>query len=105
MEEKTKKAKVQSLEKKQDKLTYEQLEQVAGNLNQQCQKLYSQLQEARNMLNGFQVVDLLLTILKQGEHFSDSFLDKCVSKVEEIVSLLFVPVPQEDKDSNTEKLN
>lgn len=108
MEEKTKKTKVQALKQtpeKQEKLTYEQLEQLAGNLNQQCQELYTQLQRTRNMISGLQVVEILLAVLKQGENFSDSFVALCSSKVEEIITATLSPSSKDASDTDTEKLN
>lgn len=108
MEEKTKKTKVQTLSQKsekQEKLTYEQLEQLAGNLNQQCQELYTQLQRTRNMISGLQVVEVLLTVLKQGENFSENFVELCASKIEEIITATISPSSQATQESDTEKLN
>lgn len=105
MEEKTKKTKVQALKQNQEKLTYEQLEQLAGNLNQQCQELYTQLQRTRNMISGLQVVEILLAVLKQGENFSEDFVALCSSKVEEIITATLSPASKDVSDSDTEKLN
>ena len=104
MEEKTKKTKTQA-QQPSEKLTYEQLEQLAGNLNQQCQELYTQLQRTRNMISGLQVVEILLAVLKQGENFNDNFVEMCSSKIEEIITSTLSPSSKETSESDTEKLN
>ena len=71
---------------KNEKLSYEQLEQVANNLNRQCQQLYNQLQEANRVIAGFNEIDMLLAILGKSEHFSEEFVTRCSAKIEEIVT-------------------
>ena len=93
MEEKNKKAKEVSIKdttpenpEPTQKLTYEQLEQVAQNLNQQCQELYKRLKEADKLINSFNDIGLLLSIIKQSEYFSEDFIGRCSSKVETLVT-------------------
>ena len=71
---------------KNEKLSYEQLEQVANNLNRQCQQFYNQLQEANRIISGFNEIDMLLSILSKSEHFSEEFVTRCSAKIEEIVT-------------------
>ena len=71
---------------KNEKLSYEQLEQVANNLNRQCQQFYSQLQEANRIISGFNEIDMLLSILSKSEHFNEEFVNRCSAKIEEIVT-------------------
>jgi hypothetical protein len=49
MEEKNKKVDSKST-KKSEKLTYEQLESVANELNMQCKQLYAKLQNAQKVI-------------------------------------------------------
>ena len=75
--------------KKPEKLTYEQLEQVAGNLNKQCQQFYSQLQEANRTISEFNEIGLLLDVLGKSEYFSSDFVNRCASKIEGIITKAF----------------
>ncbi len=84
---------------KQEKMTYEQLEQLAGNLNRQCQQFYQQLQEANRVISDFNEIGMLLDILGRSEHFSDSFVTRCAQKIEKIVGIAF------DKAEEAEKAN
>lgn len=68
------------------KLSYEELEQMAGNLNRQCQQFYSQLQEANRIISEFNEVGMLLSILERSEHFSSAFTERCASKIETMVT-------------------
>ena len=68
------------------KLTYEQLEQVAGNLNTQCKQLYSQLQEVRTVIAEFNEINLLLSIIDKSEHFDSNFIDRCCLKIQAVIS-------------------
>lgn len=86
MEEKKKKTEEV---KEPKKLTYEQLEQVAGNLNKQCQELWNQLQETKRVISEFNEIGMLLEILDKSEHFDEDFVSRCSKKVEEIVSKAF----------------
>ena len=67
------------------KLTYEQLEQVANNLNQRCNMLYQQLQKAENAIAEYNEIGMLLDIIKQAEHFNSDFIERCTNKIEELI--------------------
>lgn len=82
--EKSKEVKMDA--QKSEKLTYEQLEQLAGNLNNKCQQLYSQLKEANRMITEFNEIEMLLSILGKSEHFSGSFVERCSREIEEIIT-------------------
>ena len=62
MEEKKMKVEKDST-KKSEKLTYEQLESVANELNMQCKQLYAQLQNAQKVISEFNDLGLLLEII------------------------------------------
>jgi DNA repair exonuclease SbcCD ATPase subunit len=70
------------------KLTYEQLEEIANKLNQQCKQLYADLQQAQGIIAGFNEVGMLLTILGKGEYFSQEFVDRCSKKIEDSVNAM-----------------
>lgn len=98
MEKKSKKeakeVKMPSEPKKEEKLTYEQLEQVAQSLNQRCQQMYEKLQEANQLISNFNDIGLLLSILNQSSYFNDTFIERCAGKIEEIVTKMLDSVEQ-----------
>ena len=96
-----KKSKEVKMEGKQEKLTYEQLEQIAGNLQQQCQQLYSQLKDAQNTIAEFNEIGLLLDILDKSEHFSEYFITRCANKIEDIVLKALDAADEQDKKKET----
>jgi hypothetical protein len=96
-----KKSKEVKMEGKQEKLTYEQLEQIAGNLQQQCQQLYSQLKDAQNTIAEFNEIGLLLDILAKSEHFSEDFIYRCSKKVEDIITRALDAADEQDKKKET----
>jgi hypothetical protein len=67
------------------KLSYEELESLAANLNDQCNKMYTQLQKAHSIVNGFNLVGLLLNVLSKSDHFSEDFVKQCSSVIEDTV--------------------
>lgn len=85
MEEKSKKVGVKPTEKKSDKLTYEQLENVANDLNMQCRQLYAKLQNAQKVISEFNDLGLLLEIIGKAEYFSSDFIESCTERVEKLV--------------------
>lgn len=87
MEEKKSKT-VKMEAKTQEKLSYEQLEQVAGNLNMQCRQLQNSLREAQQVIASFNMLEMLLSIIEKGEYFESSFVDKCVEKIQSGVTLM-----------------
>lgn len=80
---------------KTQKMSYEQLEQVAHQLSEQTRQLYSQLQQV-NLNNMFKRLDYLFRVVENFRHFDTKFVTKCVNEIKE---LLTVP---EDTEENTE---
>mgnify|MGYP007012554701 CR=1 FL=1 len=80
-----------------EKLSYEQLEQIAGNLNMQCKQLQNNLHEAQQIISGFNTLEMLLAIIEKGEYFESSFIDKCVEKIQKGVTTML-----ENADKNEE---
>ena len=79
-----------------EKLSYEQLENVAHQLSEQAKQLYMKLQAA-NMSNMFKRLDYLFKVVENGHMFKQDFLEKCVAEIEEIMT-----VPEEtDKEEET----
>ena len=69
-----------------EKMPYEQLERIAGNLNQQCNVLSQQLRQAQNVIAEFNEIGMLLDVLGKSEHFNPQFVERCSNKIEELIS-------------------
>jgi hypothetical protein len=72
------------------RFTYEQLEQIAGNLSTQVQQLSARLQEA-NMFNMFKRLDYCFKVVEvaptlSATMFSPGFVEKCVKEIEELMT-------------------
>ena len=79
-----------------EKLSYEQLENVAHQLSEQAKQLYMKLQ-ATNMSNMFKRLDYLFKVVENGHIFKQDFFEKCIAEIEEIMT-----VPEEtDKKEGT----
>ena len=79
-----------------EKLSYEQLENVAHQLSEQTKQLYMKLQ-ATNMSNMFKRLDYLFKVIENGHMFKQDFLEKCIAEIEEIMT-----VPEETEEDNKE---
>ena len=79
-----------------EKLSYEQLEEVARQMEGQLRQVYAKLQEA-NMNNLFKRLDFLFKVLETEHMFPLGFVQKCA---DEIKSILTIPeeVAKIDKD-------
>lgn len=75
------------------KLSYEELEKVAHELNNQCQTLYKELQNT-NMLNTFKRLDYLFKVVENINEFPQEFAKYCI---EEVVNIMTVP---EEENTN-----
>ena len=71
---------------KSEKLTYEQLENVARQLSEQNQMLIRRVQET-NMGNVFKRLDYLFKVVGQDTKFNKEFVEKCISEIESIMVL------------------
>ena len=69
----------------QEKLSYEQLEQIANNLNQQCRQMQEHIRSLQNVIAEFNEISMLLDILGKSEHFNEDFVIRCSSKIEELI--------------------
>ena len=100
-EQKKKVVEMQPVTKKTErpeKMSYEQLENVAHQLSEQAKQLYMKLQAA-NMSNMFKRLDYLFKVVENGHMFKQDFLDKCIVEIEELMT-----VPEEESlDINTEE--
>lgn len=99
MKEKSKEVKMNGKQEKSEKFTYEQLEQIAANLQREYQQLYSKYMGAQNTIAEFNEIGILLDILAKSEHFSEDFITRCSKKIEEIVTkALYAAEEQEKKE-------
>ena len=80
-----------------EKMSYEQLEQVAHQLSEQARQLYSQLQKS-NMTNMFKRLDYLFKVVENGHIFKQDFFEKCIAEIEELMT-----VPEEAEEDNKEE--
>ena len=81
-----------------EKMSYEQLENVAHQLSEQNRQLFAKLQEL-NMANMFKRLDYLFKVVESGHMFKQDFLEKCIAEIE---SLMTVP-EQEEKPETEDK--
>ena len=72
--------------KKQEKMSYEQLENVAHQLSEQSRRLYMQLQEA-NQDNMLSRLHYLFKVVKYKESFNTDFVTKCISEIESTITI------------------
>lgn len=72
-------------------LSYEQLRNVAGQLQQQNMQLRKALQDA-NFSNMFKRLDYLFKVMEYPYMFSDEFVQKCAAEIE---SSITIPEPEE----------
>ena len=84
-----------------EKLSYEQLENVAHQLSEQNRQLYAKLQEMQ-VSNMFKRLDYLFKVVENTGVFSIDFHTRCV---EEIESLMTIPEekPENDTEGTTEE--
>lgn len=80
------------------KFTYEELENIAGNLSSQVQQLTARLQEA-NMFNVFKRLDYCFKVIENASAFNPDFINVIVTEVEAAMT-----IKEEDKEvSDSEK--
>lgn len=85
--------------KRPEKLSYEQIENIAHQLSEQNRQLLAKLQEL-NMANMFKRLDYLFKVIENGHMFKQYFLEKCIEEVE---SLMTVPEQEEKLDAEDKK--
>ena len=78
-----------------EKMSYEQLENVAHQLSEQNRQLFAKLQEL-NMVNTFKRLDYLFKVVENGHMFDQDFLEKCIAEIE---SLMTVPEQEEEPET------
>ena len=98
MEEKAKVELQPSEAGRPEKMSYEQLENVAHQLSEQAKHLYAKLQEA-NMANMFKRLDYLFKVVENAHAFNEEFVAKCVAEIEDLMT---VPESEETEDKPEE---
>lgn len=78
----------------QQKMSYEELEQVAAQLSQQSQQLYARLQQA-DMTNMFKRLDYLFKVVENCQQFPTEFVTECVT---EIMNIMTIQDPEDTKE-------
>lgn len=82
----------------QEKLSYEQLEQIAGNLNQQCRQMQQVINNQQQAIAEFNEIGMLLDVLGKSEHFSEKFVTRCANKIEELITKAMDASEKQDKE-------
>lgn len=95
-EQKEKVINMQSEAERPEKMSYEQLENVAHQLSEQAKQLYMQLQNA-NMSNMFKRLDYLFKVVENSHMFKLDFVNKCINEIED-----FMTIPEETEDNSKE---
>ena len=79
-----------------EKMSYEQLENIAHQLSNQAKQLYAKLQEA-NMVNMFKRLDYLFKVVENAHAFNEEFAAKCVAEIEDLMTVPETEGETEDK--------
>lgn len=98
-EQKKKVVEMKSQVQRPEKMSYEQLENVAHQLSEQNRQLFAKLQEL-NMTNMFKRLDYLFKVIENGHMFKQDFLEKCIAEIE---SLMIVPEQEEGPEIEDKK--
>ena len=77
-----------------EKMSYEQLENIAHQLSEQSRQLYKKLQEAK-MENMFNRLKFLFKVVENGDKFKPEFLSKCVDEIEDLMT-----IPEEESEES-----
>lgn len=72
--------------KETQKMTYEELENVAAQLSQQNQQLYHKLQQA-DMANILSRLNFLFRVVENRSAFRKEFTETCVNEIESIMTI------------------
>ena len=80
------------------KLSYEQLQNIAGQLQQQNMQLRRALEQS-NMENMFKRLDYLFKVVATPHIFSDAFVSMCVTEIEKAIT---IPEASEEEESKEE---
>ena len=82
-----------------EKMSNEQLENIAHQLSDRAKQLYAKLQEA-NMVNMFKRLDYLFKVVENAHAFNEEFVAKCVDEIEDLMT---VPETEEETEDKPEE--
>lgn len=82
------------------KLSYEQLQNIAGQLQQQNIQLRRALEQS-NMENMFKRLDYLFKVVATPHIFSDEFVAMCVTEIEKAITI--PEASEEDKEGESKE--
>lgn len=94
MEEKT--IKLKGAER-QEKVSYEQLENIAHQLSEQNRQMYARMQEM-DMTNMFKRLDYLFKVVENGTMLDPDFLNKCIDEIENVMMPKEEPSEEDTKE-------
>ena len=80
------------------KYSYEELNQICGELYQQNQTLARQLRQM-DMGNMFKRLDYLFLVVGNKDAFNSAFVDACIKEIEELLA----PVDKEEKEETSQE--
>lgn len=95
-EQKKKVVEIKPQMQRPEKMSYEQLENVAHQLSEQNRQLFAKVQEL-NMTNVFKRLDYLFKVVENGHMFKQDFLEKCITEIENLMT-----VSEQEEKSDTE---
>ena len=75
-----------------EKLSYEELENVAHQLSEQNRQLYAKLQEV-NISNMFKRLDYLFKVVENASMFDLEFCTECTEEIKKLIT-----IPEEDSE-------
>lgn len=81
-----------------EKMSYEQLENVAHQLSEQSRQLYTKLQET-NMTNMFKRLDYLFKVVENNDAFESEFVKKCSNEIMDLLTIPEEPGLNSEEDS------
>lgn len=85
------------VENQPKQLSYEDLKNIAGQLQQQNMQMRKALSEL-NYENMFKRLDYLFEVIKVPHMFSDEFVSKCTEEIQNMLT-----IPEKDKEDNSEE--
>lgn len=94
------KKKLKDSDQNPKKLSYEQLQNIAGQLQQQNMQLRRALNE-QDYTNAFKRLDYLFKVMEFAHMFSEDFVQKIADEIENTISL---PADKEEKESEQENI-
>jgi hypothetical protein len=86
MDTKSKTVEMNKGAQKQEPISYEQLEHVARDLNMQCRQMQGRINSMQQIIDNFNEIGMLLSIIDKGENFHSDFVVRCCNRIEKMVN-------------------